>query len=504
MNDKKLLITNISAQLFSFVIGLAITFFLSPFVINKLGKEAYGFIGLANNFVNYTTLITIALNSMASRFITISFHKGDILSAKKYFSSVFYSNCILAFIIAILAIVIIGFLERIVEIPNDIVTDVKLLFSLTFINSIIALLTNIYSVSTFITNKLYLSSYRNIIGSTLRGIFLFIPFAIFSPHLWYYGISALTATTFVAYANKILTKRLTPALIVKKSLYDFKNVKELIHSGIWNVLSKLSDLLSTGLDLLIANIFISAAAMGTLSISKAVPTVLLALFASISAIFAPKLTEQYAKNDIYSMRKELINNIKIMGIFSSVPLIIFILFGEEFFKLWIPSQDSNSLYWLSTITVISMFFSMPQESLWNIFTITNKVKLSSFALLIVSIFTILTVIICMFEIKDDYHCLLALVFSRFFWGSLRSLFFLPIYGAKCLKLKWYTFYPILIKNLLYSASILAILYLLKPLYNIHNWPSFITATFVTSIFTFTLLSIMILPKYIKKIVTPKT
>ncbi|MFG5857006.1 hypothetical protein LDB17_02205 [Dysgonomonas sp. Shenzhen-Wh21] len=83
MEDKKRLGINLVAQLFAFIVGFIINFFLAPFVIAKLGAEAYGFIGLANNFVSYTTLITIALNSMAARFITVSFHRGDTELAKK-------------------------------------------------------------------------------------------------------------------------------------------------------------------------------------------------------------------------------------------------------------------------------------------------------------------------------------------------------------------------------------------------------------------------------------
>lgn len=287
MEDKKRLGINLVAQLFAFIVGFIINFFLAPFVIAKLGAEAYGFIGLANNFVSYTTLITIALNSMAARFITVSFHRGDTELAKKYFASVYYSNLFLAIVIALFAIFIVGFLNYLIQIPPELVGDVKLLFGLTFINSIIALTSNVYSIATFVKNRLDLSSLRNIVSNLLRVLFIITPFLLFVPHLWYYGISAIAATLFIAITNRRLTRNLLPGFKINKSLYDFKLVKELIFSGVWNLFSKLSEVLSTGIDLLLANLFISATAMGTLSISKAVPIVILSLCSSIAAVFAP-------------------------------------------------------------------------------------------------------------------------------------------------------------------------------------------------------------------------
>ena len=71
MKNKELLINMISS-IVSFVITMGISFFLTPFIVGKLGREAYGFIGLINNIISYASVVTIALNSMAGRFITLA------------------------------------------------------------------------------------------------------------------------------------------------------------------------------------------------------------------------------------------------------------------------------------------------------------------------------------------------------------------------------------------------------------------------------------------------
>ncbi|MGN1432220.1 MAG: hypothetical protein ACI4XI_00820, partial [Ruminococcus sp.] len=65
---------NIIASIVAFGVTIGINFFLTPYLVSSLGTEAYGFIGLANNFVQYATIVTSALNSMAGRFISVEYH----------------------------------------------------------------------------------------------------------------------------------------------------------------------------------------------------------------------------------------------------------------------------------------------------------------------------------------------------------------------------------------------------------------------------------------------
>lgn len=74
-SDNKRLAINIIANIIAFAVNFVISFFLTPYIVETVGKEAYGFVSLGNNFVNYASLITVALNSMASRFITIEIQK---------------------------------------------------------------------------------------------------------------------------------------------------------------------------------------------------------------------------------------------------------------------------------------------------------------------------------------------------------------------------------------------------------------------------------------------
>ena len=180
---------NMFASLIAFIVGLGVRFFLTPYIVSTLGAEAYGFIGLSLNILSYTSLITIALNSMAGRFVTIRYVEKDFTVANQYFSSVYYSNLILAAIILLMGTGVVLFLEHLIEIPASLVIDVKFLFILLLLNTIINLVMEVWCGATFIKNRLDLSNIRNIIGNLLNACILVSLFSFFTPHIWYMGIA---------------------------------------------------------------------------------------------------------------------------------------------------------------------------------------------------------------------------------------------------------------------------------------------------------------------------
>ena len=118
---------NLLVRMVSFVIHLLISFGLSRYVVEKIGADAYGFVSLANDFTGYAEILTVALNSMASRFITVSIHREDYESADKYFTSVIFSNIFLALALTVPFTLIVLFLDRIVNVSNDLLSDVRVL-----------------------------------------------------------------------------------------------------------------------------------------------------------------------------------------------------------------------------------------------------------------------------------------------------------------------------------------------------------------------------------------
>ena len=92
---------NLIGQLCTFACSIGISFFLTPYIVDNLGQETYGFVGLANNFNSYITMFTVALNGMLSRYVTVEYSKKDYESASGYLSTAIITQIILAIVLFI-------------------------------------------------------------------------------------------------------------------------------------------------------------------------------------------------------------------------------------------------------------------------------------------------------------------------------------------------------------------------------------------------------------------
>ena len=476
-------IINFGAQVFVFASNFAISFFLTPFIIKNIGREAYGFVGLANNFINYITVLTTALNSMFGRFVTISIYREEELKTNKYFSSVFFANIFVSIPLTVASVFVVIFINKLVNISNAILTDVQILWAFLFAEFITGLIFSVFTVATFTKNRLDLASLRNIESSAIRVVILVVMFRLLKPSVWFLGFAAFICGMYVVFMNIYYTKKLLPEVKIKKKYFDFKMVVELITSGIWNSVNKLSGILSNGLDLLITNLFVTSQAMGIVSISKTVPTYILSAFSTISSLFAPELTISYAKNDFEDMRKQLLSAIKMLGFFSSIPISFIYIFGKEFYSLWVPTEDAALLHMLTVLGMLAAAVGWPLEPLWNIFTITNKVKQSSLFLLSNAVLSTLLVFILLNFTDNETTKMCVVVGVSTTISVIRSVTFLPMYGAKCLNFKLTTFFPTIIKNTVSIVVISLSSLLLKQFVSADTWFKLILCGVIVSAFS---------------------
>lgn len=471
MEKNKQILINMIAQIISFIVNVGISFFLTAFIVKNIGKEIFGFWGLANNFVSYIGVLTIALNSTVNRFVTISLHKKDYTSANKYFSSVALANITLSAILIIPILLLVTFLDNMLVIPKEFVIDIKLLWLFIFINFLVNLGSGVLEVSTFAKNRLDMVATTTIISNTTRALLLIILFNLLSPHLWYVGLALLICTFYTASARYRFFKRLTPKLMIKRKYFDWKFMKEMLLIGFWNSFNQLSIILITGLNLLITNLLIGAKDMSLLSVAVTIPTQIQSFVQIVANTFSPKLTATYAKGDLSVLAKEVIFSMKVTGYLGSIPIIGLMIFGGDFFPLWlntVSSADITKIQLLSILTLIPLIGNTFINPLFNINTVLAKVKIPVLTNFLIGILNIVIVYVLIRYFNLGVYTV-AGVSAILVLG--RMLLFVPIYSAHILKLSWLTFYKFLLKGFLSLTIVIFVLLSIKFVTDINSWGS---------------------------------
>ncbi len=491
MNDKKQTSLSMITCIAAFFINAGINFFLTPYIISKLGNEAYGFIGLSSEFVNYASVLTFALNSMSSRFIAVEYHRGNKEKAQSYLNSVLVANMILAGIILFVAIFVVWKLEYLIKIPAYLMADVKITFSVVFIDYMLSIIVSVFNAGAFVKNRMDKVYIRNMLSYFIKLAATIALITLFSVKIYFIALTALICTAFVGVVNYSLTLKLLPDLKIGIRGFKISSIKEIMASGVWMSLLSVSNLLLTGLNLLMTNLFVGTEATGLLSAAKCIPSYITNLSQQMAQIFSPKFTKLYAENKIDELIVEANKATKIMAIIITVPIAGFMAFGLDFYSLWLKTYSVSEI---KTIQIISIMITIPWllnsyvYPLIQINTAMNKIKWPTIMTFVTGLLNILVVL--PFGLSHNLT-LYVLTGIGSVAMSLRLIFYVPIYTAKTLNKKWYCFYPAFIRCIAVFGIDYVLLYFGKNLFMFNNWLQLIFAAIVcggiTMIISFMLL-----------------
>ena len=482
MSSKKKTLINVVCSVMVLATNIIISFFLSPYIVKHIGVEANGFVTLANNFVSYAALIVMALNSMAARYITLSYVNKDYEKANLYYNSVFWGNLIIVAILILPASYFIVRMETMVDVPQDILWDVKLLFSFIFLNFFLTTGLPNWDCGVYVTNRLDRQYIPQMGTALLRCIIIFFALTIWTPHVWYVGMAASIMTIINLAVNGYNTHKLTPELKVslppKKIICTKKAIFELVGNGVWNSISSVGNMLLSGLDLIICNVTLGATAMGIVSLSKILPNYMQQLSSSIRGAFAPEITINFAKGDKDALLKDISRAMKLTSIVMTVPIAIIVVLGDRFFELWVPSQDASLLQRLSILAILGYIFTSGTQILYNVFTTVNKVKVNAIAMLISGV---VSTTITLIFVKHTNYGIFAVAGVSTFVNLIRNMSFTVPATAKYLGFRWYQFFPQVGTTVLSSSVIVVIGFAVKPFLVGGSWLYFIISTSVIGI-----------------------
>lgn len=476
-NDSTQFLISVFFSVLAVALNYLITLVLTPYITENIGTEAYGFVSLGKAFANYASIITVALNSFASRYISVEYHKGNYDKANKYFNSVLFADIGLGIVILIISLVIILNLQHFLSIPESLIYDVKCLFLLDSINFFILSCCTAFMSATIIKNRLELSSIIKGIAYISEATFLVIAFKLLSPKVQIVGWGLVISSLIILLLYIIVSKKYTPELRIDVGIYSWGAIKNILKNGIWNSVNSLGNTLNTGLDLLITNIMLSALKAGQLAIVKTISTIILTLFQLIAQPFQPLQLKYYAKDDKEKLIESFILGIKVNGMISNIAFAGFVIFGSAYYRLWTPGEDIKMLQSITIITVLGSIIEGAVYPLYYVYTLTLRNKVPCIVTLISGL---LNVVFMYMLIKLFNLGIFAVAGTSALLSWIVNFIFNPIYSAHCLNISKWTFYPTLLRHIFSCALITVVFYVISIIYFPNTWVTLVIIALISA------------------------
>lgn len=391
--NKRSIVFNVIWSVIGLIINTAITMMILPYVSNKMGIEAYGYIALCNNIVMFIDLIASTINVYAVRFISIEYHKGNLKRTNEYYSSVFIVNIIIVAVLIVPTVLCVTYIDRIFNIPDILISDIRILFSLNLVNYLIILINTVFTSAAFVKDILYIDARIKAEGNMIRGILIIVLFSMLYPHVWYVTIATLICSVFIMICNINLSYKYVPELKINFSFFSYRLIRRIASNGIWNTIASLGTILNSGLDLLVTNIYLGPTKMGQLSIPKILSNFIAILLTAVTNSFRPQLLAFNTKGETEKLNTGFLLSMKSCGLVTCAIFSVFSAFGFQFLQLWIPDQNTALIYNLCLLTFLSEIFTGFVKPLHYGCVLTGKLKVPCIANLLVGALNVISMIV---------------------------------------------------------------------------------------------------------------
>ncbi len=391
--SKRRIAFNMACSATAHILSAAIAFIITPFLIARVGLEAYGFYPISAELLSFFGLFGGIINATAARYVTVEDARNNQAEAKRYFSSVFFANLALSLILLIPMGLFVALLDRFLSVPPSLVGELRLFFALTLATVPIHAISSAFGSTYSVTNRLDLRSAQELIAVLLKAAVLFsLLGGGFSSSIVSIGIALLVSTVCGAIIQILMCRRLTPELSPSLRHLSLSHLCRVAASGFWYTLDRLGAFLMTGGLLLLSNMLFTADGVGVYSVSMTASRALCGGLLMLASIFLPVTAKRYARGEYDRLRADVIRDQKITGFFAAVGVAFAVGFCDEFFHLWLGNPDPR----LRVLTVLSLLPTVAIASalpLINLGVIMNRMRRLSLLFVAGGLLTLAAVIL---------------------------------------------------------------------------------------------------------------
>ncbi len=324
------------------LVVMCITLYTSRVILKELGVDDYGIYQAVGGFVAMFAVISSALSSSISRFITFEIGHGDQDKLKRIFSTSVNILVILALIIAVLAeIVGIWFINHKMQIPAGRETAAVWVLHASVFSFCINLISVPYNALIIAHEHMKAFAYFGLFEAIAKLIIcLSIAYAPIDKLIWYAILLSILALVIRVFYSIFCRKRFEESAY--HFVYDRGLFKEMAGFAGWSFISNSIYIFNTqGINLL-TNVYFGVALNAARGIATQVDGAVMQFANNFSTALNPQITKSYAAKEYSSMFLLICRGAK-FSVYLMLLLAIPILFEtDEILILWLTTVPEHS------------------------------------------------------------------------------------------------------------------------------------------------------------------
>lgn len=337
---------------------LLVGFYTSRVVLDSLGENDYGIYSVVAGVVAMFTIISGALNSAVSRFITFEMGKGSAASLNKVYStSVIIQIMLSLIVVAICEPVGIWFIKNEMTISPDRIPAALWVLQFAILSFVVNLMSVPQMASITAHEKMSAYAYIGILDGLLRlATALLILHSPIDRLVWYSALMALSVI-IVRIAYGIYCRSNFPEcrfrLVFEKGL-----VREMFSFAGWNFIGVTSGVLRDQGGNILVNLFFTTAMNAARGIAVQLNGAVQGFVTNFMTAVNPQITKSYASGDRDYMLS-LVKKSSRMSFFLLFIIALPMLFNTEFLlEIWLKDVPAQSAAFVRLFLIFALSESL--------------------------------------------------------------------------------------------------------------------------------------------------
>ncbi len=336
---------------------MAVGFFLSPFILHRLGNLDYGVWVLAISVVAYLGLLDLGMQSSVLRFVSKGHTQQDHQSASEAISAALWVRLqisALALLLSVGLAVVFPLMFR--EVPAALASDARKAILLIGATTAVTMSVGVMGAVLSALNRYDLQNYVSLTQTVVRVI------AVVAVLRTGHGIVAIAACELVAalVGNMLLVwvaRRLYPELRIQLNRPKRETLRKIWSYSSYAFLTTIAVQLVYQTDNMVVGAFVSASAVTYYAIANSLCRYAGQVIGSINNTFTPAASTYEAAGDTASLLMLYRNGTRATIMVSLPMMITLIVRGSSFIGLWMGPQYSHSSGVVLVLLSIPLFFS---------------------------------------------------------------------------------------------------------------------------------------------------
>ncbi|MBF6677312.1 lipopolysaccharide biosynthesis protein [Campylobacter sputorum] len=366
-----------------------IMLFYTPFLLKTLGQSEFGLYSLALSIMNYLVILDLGFGNAIVVFTSKFLAKNEQEKQKILYGTVFVTYLFMSCIAFIIGIVFYINIDNIFQNSMTIyeVKTLKIITCILIFNIVISIPVNIFISILNAYEKFIFNKTMSILRSALTPLALTI--VILCGYKSVEMILTITLLNLFYFFTIFIYYKKHINIPINISKFNYKALKVIFSYSVFIFIDMIVNQVNWNSGQFIIGAFLGTKEISVFAISILINSMFMVLSTAISGVFLPKISQMVAKNTSNSiLTKEMIKIGRLQGYIIFLVLFGFVLFGEEFIKLW-AGKEYIDAYLLTLIIMIPLSIPLIQNLGLSIMQAKNKYQFKAISTLIGSFFTII-------------------------------------------------------------------------------------------------------------------